>query len=277
MKKTFSDRDELVAYLRDQMHSPSDETASPIRGGLTPVARGCDELDVVSYGATRNHLDGAVTRLSPYIRHGLLTLNSLRNQALDQVGAARAEGFVRQLAWRDFWQQLYSASPELVWQNIEPYKTGFDPSDYKAELPDDIACGRTGITVIDQFIATLLETGYLHNHIRLYLASYIVHWRQIKWQAGAKWFLYHLLDADPASNNFHGNGSPAPSRISRIFLTSIIFANLLAPTWTSIVRAMQYLMRVTTRYKRGYFPICQQRLCHDPIAVAPRRRFAPSR
>jgi len=202
MRKTFSDRDELIAYLRDQMHPASDETASPIRGGLAPVARGCDELDVVHYGATRNHLDGAVTQLSPYIRHGLLTLNALRNQALDQVGAARAEGFIRQLAWRDFWQQLYTASPELVWQDIEPYKTGFEPSDYDAELPDDIACGRTGIAVIDQFIATLLETGYLHNHIRLYLASYIVHWRQIKWQAGAKWFLYHLLDADPASNNF---------------------------------------------------------------------------
>ncbi len=202
MKKTFADRNALVAYLRDQMLSGSNEAASPIRGGLTAITSSREQLDVVAYGATRNYLDGAVTRLSPYIRHGLLSLNALRNQALEQVGAACAEGFIRQLAWRDFWHQLYTASPELVWQDIEPYKTGFSASDYAADLPEDIALGRTGVAVIDQFIARLLETGYLHNHIRLYLAAYIVHWRRIQWQAGAKWFLYHLLDADPASNNF---------------------------------------------------------------------------
>ena len=45
------------------------------------------------------------------------------------------------------------------------------------------------------------ETGYLHNHMRMWMAAYIVHWRKIRWQAGAKWFLEHLLDGDPASNN----------------------------------------------------------------------------
>ncbi len=202
MKKNFADRAELVAYLRAHMRQPSDEQASPIYGGRAAAEAGRHQIDVGAYGSTRNHLDGAVTRLSPYIRHGLISLNALRNQALDHVGAARAEGFIRQLAWRDFWQQLYIASPDLVWQDIEPYKTGFTAKDYATTLPDDIATGQTGIAVIDQFIATLLQTGYLHNHIRLYLASYVVHWRRIAWQAGAEWFLYHLLDADPASNNF---------------------------------------------------------------------------
>ena len=51
------------------------------------------------------------------------------------------------------------------------------------------------------FIKDFLKTGYMHNHARMYVASYVVHWRRIKWQAGAKWFLHHLLDGDPASNN----------------------------------------------------------------------------
>jgi deoxyribodipyrimidine photo-lyase len=45
------------------------------------------------------------------------------------------------------------------------------------------------------------STGYLHNHGRLWLAAYMVHWRRINWQVGAVWFLEHLLDGDPASNN----------------------------------------------------------------------------
>ena len=53
----------------------------------------------------------------------------------------------------------------------------------------------------DQFIAVLLQTGYLHNHARMYVAAYVVHWCRVSWQAGARWFLHHLLDGDPASNN----------------------------------------------------------------------------
>ena len=76
-----------------------------------------------------------------------------------------------------------------------------DPRAYAAELPADIAAGETGVACVDQFIATLVETGYLHNHARMYLASYTVHWRRVSWQAGARFFLEHLVDADPASNN----------------------------------------------------------------------------
>ncbi|HBB52842.1 MAG TPA: DNA photolyase, partial [Legionellales bacterium] len=53
----------------------------------------------------------------------------------------------------------------------------------------------------DALIHELTSTGYIHNHARMYLASYVVHFRRIKWQAGAKWFLHHLLDGDVASNN----------------------------------------------------------------------------
>jgi len=69
-------------------------------------------------------------------------------------------------------------------------------------LPYDIEQGETGIACIDHFIQDLLQTGYMHNHTRMYVASYVVHFRRVKWQAGARWFLRHLLDGDPASNNF---------------------------------------------------------------------------
>jgi len=94
----------------------------------------------------------------------------------------QSERFLQQLAWRDYWQRLYRQHPDWIWNNVEDYKTGFNPDDYADDLPEDIA--------------------WLHNHARLYLASYICHWRRIKWQAGARWMLEHLLDGDPASNNW---------------------------------------------------------------------------
>ena len=56
--------------------------------------------------------------------------------------------------------------------------------------------------MINSFIQALTQTGYLHNHARMYVASYVVHFRRVKWQAGAKFFMTHLLDGDLASNNF---------------------------------------------------------------------------
>ena len=150
----------------------------------------------------RNFLDGNVTRLSPYIRHGILSLDEVRNHALEiSQSSEQIEKFIQELAWRDYWQRIYKAHPEWIWQDIEVYKTGFTSDDYANELPEDIANGKTGVVCIDQFIHELLETGYMHNHTRMYVAAYTIHWRKIKWQAGARWFLHHLLDGDPASNN----------------------------------------------------------------------------
>ncbi|MGC1394606.1 MAG: FAD-binding domain-containing protein, partial [Coleofasciculaceae cyanobacterium] len=69
------------------------------------------------------------------------------------------------------------------------------------ELPEDVANATTGMVCIDSFSHDLQAIGYLHNHGRMWMAAYLVHWRQVDWKAGARWFLEHLLDGDPASNN----------------------------------------------------------------------------
>ena len=99
---------------------------------------------------------------------------------------------MQELAWRDFWQHIYTNNPNSIWNDIEPYKTGYSAYDYSDELPLDIINGTTGLACLDHFIHELITTGYIHNHARMYLASYIVHFRKIKWQ---------MLDGDPASNN----------------------------------------------------------------------------
>ncbi|MDP5337122.1 MAG: deoxyribodipyrimidine photo-lyase, partial [Nodularia sp. (in: cyanobacteria)] len=112
-----------------------------------------------------------------------------------------ASKLINELGWRDYWQRLYVKLGDRIWENQEEYKTGYTPTDYADKLPADITAGTTGMVCIDNFSQELRKTGYLHNHIRMWLAAYIIHWRRIRWQAGAKWFLEHLLDGDPASNN----------------------------------------------------------------------------
>ena len=96
--------------------------------------------------------------------------------------------------------------PEWLWQDIEPYKTGFMAREYAADLPEDIHAGETGVAAIDGLIALLKREGYLHNHGRMYLAAYIVHWRRVSWQAGHGSCCAIWLMAIPHRIIFPGSG-----------------------------------------------------------------------
>lgn len=202
LQKKFDCRESLTAYVK-ALAPWAEGGCSDIQGGRQKAEAVLANIDPLAYVRTRNFGDGKVTRLSPYIHHGILSLNEVRNHALTKCSQpAQITKFIQELAWRDFWQRVLAANPEYAWEDIEPYKTGFNAQDYQDVLPDDIKEGKTGVACIDAFINELIHTGYMHNHARMYVASYVVHFRRIKWQAGAKWFLHHLLDGDVASNNF---------------------------------------------------------------------------
>ena len=153
------------------------------------------------YGRTRNFYSGSVTRLSPYIRHGLTKKPDIVDIALSRYATSTSEKFLQELAWGEFWSAVAERLDGDLWSDLEPYKTGYDPKDYADELPRDIVDACTPSAAMNHFIRDLMSNGYVHNHARMYLAAYIVHFRRIKWQAGARWFMAHLLDADLASNN----------------------------------------------------------------------------
>jgi deoxyribodipyrimidine photo-lyase len=204
MLRDFTNREELITYLREQFPQAAarDSNISETLGGRKAAAKKLTKVDSIAYAKTRNNLNGAVTKLSPYIRHGVFSLREIKDHILDQVEKPEdASKLINELGWRDYWQRLYFKIGNGIWENQEDYKTGYQPADYKKDLPADISASKTGLVCIDNFSQELRETGYLHNHIRMWLAAYIIHWRHIQWQAGAKWFLQHLLDGDPASNN----------------------------------------------------------------------------
>ncbi|MEM7332664.1 MAG: FAD-binding domain-containing protein [Chloroflexota bacterium] len=200
MRRDFENRDDLITYLQEQF--PASVAVSPhitdTKGGRQAAEQRLAEIDPEKYETSRNYLNGKVTLLSPYIRHGILSLAEVRDKAQRHSPVNK---LVQELGWRDFFQRIYAEIKTAVWQDQEPYKTGFATDDYQDTLPEDIKQGQTGHSSIDSFIHELKTTGYLHNHARMWLAGYVVHWRRVKWQAGAHWFLQHLLDGDPASNN----------------------------------------------------------------------------
>jgi deoxyribodipyrimidine photo-lyase len=170
-------------------------------GGRLAALAALERIRPSAYARSRNFLDGAVTRLSPYLRHGILTLAEVRAAALARSAPEALFKFVQELAWRDYYTRVYALLGDRIWDDLEPYKTGFASADYEDDFPEDIALAQTGLACIDGFVRELRETGYLHNHVRMWFASYVVHVRRVRWQAGAAFFLAHLLDGDPSSNN----------------------------------------------------------------------------
>lgn len=171
-------------------------------GGRRAAESALAQIDPVTYARDRNFLDGAVTRLSAYLRHGVLTLAEVRDAALARVSRAEdAEKFVSELGWRDYWQRVYAALGDGVWKDREELKTGWRADDYAAEMPSAVTDGESGLACMDGFAKELRDTGYLHNHARMWVAAWVVHWLRVRWQEGARWFLRELVDGDVASNN----------------------------------------------------------------------------
>ena len=204
LQRSFRDRNELIAYLTAEF--PDAAVVSPLvpdtRGGRAAAEAALVQVAPQDYAASRNFLAGAVTRLSAAIRHGVLSLTEVRDAALRAVDHSdEAAKLIQELGWRDYWQRVYAAIGDGIWQDQNPATSGEPPASYAHALPPDIAEGRTELACMDAFRHELVATGYLHNHARLWLAAYLVHWRRVAWQTGARWFLQHLLDGDPASNN----------------------------------------------------------------------------
>jgi deoxyribodipyrimidine photo-lyase len=152
-------------------------------------------IDVRAYEKTRNYLTGKVTRLSPYITHGFITIPELFDR-LPKL--KRDDKLAFEFGWREFFHHVWHRAGDSILADMRP---ALPEVRYRSELPDDVREGRTGLPVIDRAVHTLYDTGYLHNHARMWLASYLVHLRKVRWRTGADWMYAHLLDGDLASNH----------------------------------------------------------------------------
>ena len=190
---------EILLDVREQLPFTG-YALSPWPGGRTEGLRRLDAFDVSAYARTRNLVGEAsgVSLLGPYIRHGLITLTECRTAAIRKSSGNPPVKFLQELTWREYYQRVYEQLGDAITHtNLEAPKVVLG----NRPLPDDIRFGTTGLACMDENINELRETGYMYNHARMWVASYIIHHRKVAWQQGAQLFLQHLLDGDPASNS----------------------------------------------------------------------------
>jgi deoxyribodipyrimidine photo-lyase len=155
-------------------------------------------VDALSYAKTRNYLGGAVTCLSPYITHGFIPLPEIVANVEARFAREQAEKLISEFGWREFFMHAWRHAGEGILHDMRPPLAGVQ---YQQKIPDDVLLAQTGVRVIDESINTLYRSGYLHNHARMWLASYLVHLRKVHWRTGADWLYSYLLDGDLGSNH----------------------------------------------------------------------------
>jgi deoxyribodipyrimidine photo-lyase len=165
------------------------------------------------YARTRNALNGAVTQLSPYITHGFVSLPEVLEGVRSQHTVNSQDKFLFELGWREYYRHVWQHRGDGIFESL--HEGVLPDAAYSNEIPFDILHACTGVAAIDMAVSTLYTTGYLHNHARMWLASYMVHLRKVHWRVGADWLYGHLLDGDLASNHLSwqwvaGTGSNKP-------------------------------------------------------------------
>ncbi len=160
------------------------------------------------YAANRNAEPGpgeppTTSMLSPYLRRRLILEQEAVAAALDAHGPDRAEKFVSEVFWRTYFKGFLETHPTAWTDYLAQVTAGRNRLATESGLRrifEDAVAGHSGIECFDDWACTLVETGWLHNHVRMWFASIWIFTLELPWALGADFFLRHLLDGDPASN-----------------------------------------------------------------------------
>lgn len=196
------------------------------------------------YAARRNYdlgRDGhaGVSTLSPYLRARLITETEVLHATLGRHSPAAAEKFIQEVFWRTYWKGWLEMRPAVWGQYKSALKQALNDVQTQAGLRDrwEAACtGQTEIACFNAWAQELVETGYLHNHARMWFASIWIFTLRLPWELGADFFLRHLLDGDPASNTLGwrwvaGIQTPGKTYLARTSNISKFTEGRFAPKW----------------------------------------------
>lgn len=158
------------------------------------------DFRVDEYEELRNRADiGGTSHLSHALSHGEIHPRTILAALPEGPGA---DVFRKEIAWREFYADVLHHQPESLTKYLNPKfaRMRYDEVDHKL---DAWKLGKTGFPMVDAGMRQLLETGWMHNRVRMIVASFLVKDLHFEWQLGAEWFEENLTDFDPASNS-HG-------------------------------------------------------------------------
>ncbi|MEL6360599.1 MAG: FAD-binding domain-containing protein [Pseudomonadota bacterium] len=188
--------------------TPATVTWSPVREDALNRLHAFAPKTGASYAKQRNFDFGTkkhdkVSRLSPWLRHRIITENEVLSATLDHFNPKEAEKFIQEVFWRGYFKGWLEHRPD-VWtyykSDLVALVDRLEQDAVLAREYDTAISGQTGIACFDAWASELMATGYLHNHARMWFASIWIFTLKLPWQLGADFFYRHLLDGDPASN-----------------------------------------------------------------------------
>ncbi len=150
------------------------------------------------YGPNNPHK--AVSGLSPYISKGIIKEECILNEINNSNSSS--DKFIQEVLWRTYWKGWLESHKEVWLDYKDSFKVELDNIFYSdlAEKYEQAINGKTKLEPYDAWVNQLKNTGYLHNHARMWFASIWIHYFGLPWQLGAQLFYDNLLDADIASN-----------------------------------------------------------------------------
>jgi deoxyribodipyrimidine photo-lyase len=225
------------------------------------LARGIE-----NYLDERDHpASPGTSRLSPHLHWGEVSIRDLwhagweRASQLEPEKKAHVEGFLRQLGWREFSHHLLFHYPDTLDQPLREEFRAF-PWDRDEAQIGLWQKGQTGYPLVDAGMRELWSTGWMHNRVRMVVASFLVKHLLVPWQEGARWFMDTLVDADEANNSMGwqwsaGCGADAAPWF-RVF-NPVLQGRKFDPEGTYVRRWVPELSRLPSRW------------IHEPWAAPP--------
>jgi len=146
---------------------------------------------------------GNVSMLSCHLRRRLILEHEVIDAVLDRYAPSTAEKFIQEIFWRGYFKGWLELRP-TVWaayrRDVAALSEEMSSNHDLSNRYNQAINGTTGIVCFDAWVQELIETGYLHNHTRMWFASIWIFTLKLPWQLGADFFYRHLIDGDPASN-----------------------------------------------------------------------------
>jgi deoxyribodipyrimidine photo-lyase len=205
----FSSPPQLVSL--DVPDSPKSASISIFKAGESDALKRLEafvDSDIYHYYEGRDRMDlNGTSGLSPYFKFGMLSARQAvwaareaGARAQDTASRKGVETWLNELIWREFYATVLYYYPDVL-------RTAFRPELRKIRWHEDTAGftawteGRTGYPVVDAAMRQLNASGWMHNRARMITASFLVKDLLIDWHRGERYYMKHLLDGDPASNN----------------------------------------------------------------------------
>ena len=199
--------DELLSW---QLAPTRPDWAEGLRESWHPGEEGAHELlesfateRLADYHRRDEPAVEATSRLSPHLSFGEISPFQIWERMHGQLSTAASKNvakFLSEVGWREFNANILFHSPQLAKKN---YRPAYDAFPWTEPAPAELEAwqlGRTGIPIVDAGMRELRHTGYMHNRVRMIVASLLIKNMLIDWRVGEQWFWDCLVDADEASN-----------------------------------------------------------------------------